>query len=74
MAFGSDWPVAPPNPLLGVYAAVHRKAPQEPQEAAFYPAEAVSGEQALRASTIDAARLSGLQENLGSLKCVACCA
>ena len=60
--------MAPPQPLMGIYTAVHRKSPEEPPEAAFYPSEGITAEQALRASTIDAARLAGVQVDLGSLR------
>lgn len=71
LAFGSDWPVAPPDALMGMYAAVHRRNPEEPIAAAFHMQESLSGKQALQASTLDAARSAGLDARLGSLRCEA---
>jgi hypothetical protein len=51
LAFGSDWPVAPLSPILGIYAAVTR-APLDGRHAeGWYPEERVTVEEALRAYT-----------------------
>ncbi len=48
LAFGSDWPVSDPNPLLGVYTAVYRAVADEPS---WNDAESLSMQQALDAYT-----------------------
>ena len=66
VAFGSDWPVTLPHALLAVYAAVHRGAPHASQT--VVPEEAITADQALRAHTIDAAHMAGLDSLLGALR------
>ena len=58
--------MVPSNPLLGIYAAAFRKHPQE--DKSFVPEESVTMREALKASTIEGARLAGLEDSLGSLK------
>lgn len=55
LAFGSDWFVAPPSPLEGIYAAVTRRTLDDRNPDGWVPAQKVSVEEALRAYTIDAA-------------------
>ncbi|MEP6762818.1 MAG: amidohydrolase [Gemmatimonadaceae bacterium] len=67
LAFGSDWFVAPPKPLLGIYAAVTRRTLDGRNPAGWVPTERVTVEQALRAYTMGAAT-SGFQEReIGSI-------
>ncbi|MEP6835066.1 MAG: amidohydrolase, partial [Gemmatimonas sp.] len=68
VAFGSDWFVAPPIPLMGIDAAVTRRTLDGLNPAGWIPAEKVSVEQALRAYTIDAARAGFQDDRLGSLE------
>ena len=49
LSFGSDWPVAPLDPLIGVYAAVTRATDDHP--GGWLPAEKINVEEALRAYT-----------------------
>ena len=65
-AFASDWPVVPSDPLLGLYAAAFRKGLGE--EESFVAEEQVSLLDALKASTIEGARLACLDDTLGSLR------
>jgi predicted amidohydrolase YtcJ len=51
LAFGSDWPVAPLDPLLGVYAAVTRATLDGKNPEGWIPEERITVEQALRAYT-----------------------
>jgi len=64
VAGSSDCPVAPDNPLLGIYGAVTRRA-----ESGEYlsPEEAVSAEQALAMYTINAAYASFEEDIKGSI-------
>jgi len=64
VAAGSDAPVAGPNPLKGIFAAVTRLAENGCQVAPF---QAVSPLEALRLYTIDAAYSCFLESTLGSL-------
>lgn len=60
LAFGSDAPVEPINPLLGIYAAISRKKPYEGE--AFRPEEKLNLKEALKAFYEDAA-FSEFKEN-----------
>lgn len=51
LAFGSDWFVAPPNPMEGIYAAVTRQTLDGKHPGGWTPSERISVEQALRAYT-----------------------
>ena len=50
LSFGSDWPVAPLSPMLGVYAAVTRRTDDRHRDG-WQPQEKISVEQALHAYT-----------------------
>ena len=51
LAFGSDWTVAPLDPLLGIYAAVTRRTLDGKNPQGWVPEEKISVEEALRAYT-----------------------
>jgi predicted amidohydrolase YtcJ len=67
VAFGSDWPVAPPTPLEGIYAAVTRQTLDGAHPEGWVPEQKITVAQALRAYTIDAARAGFAEGELGSL-------
>ncbi len=68
LTFGSDWTVAPLNPLEGVCAAVTRQTLDGANPGGWVPEEKISVEQALRCYTVNNA-YAGFQENrLGILK------
>src|SRR3954469_18257564 len=48
VTFGSDWTVAPINPLLGIYAAVTRRTLDGKNPQGWVPQEKISVEEALR--------------------------
>jgi predicted amidohydrolase YtcJ len=55
LAFGSDWFVAPPTPIEGIYGAVTRRTLDEANPEGWVPAQKISVEDALRAYTQGAA-------------------
>ena len=67
VAFGSDAPVADPNPFLGIHAALTRRRPEHMDRPAWYPDECVTLEQAIFAYTLGAARSAGWERMIGSL-------
>ena len=52
LAFGSDWTVAPLNPLLGVYAAVTRRTTDGKHPNGWVPGQKITVEEAVRAYTM----------------------
>ena len=58
LAFGSDWFVAPPAPLEGIYAAVTRRTLDGRNPDGWVPAQKIAVAEALRAYTADAAYAS----------------
>ena len=63
LAFGSDWFVAPPSPLEGIYAAVTRRTLDGKNPDGWIPDQKISVEQALRAYTWGAA-FASFDENI----------
>lgn len=51
LAFGSDWTVAPIDPLLGIYAAVTRRTLDGKNPGGWVPGEKITVEEALKAYT-----------------------
>jgi len=68
LAFGSDWFVAPPTPLEGIYAAVTRRTLDGSHPDGWIPEQRISVEQALRAYTRDAAFASFRESDTGTLE------
>ena len=69
LAFGSDWSVAPPTPLEGIYAAVTRRTldgANDPQ--GWVPEQKITVEEALRAYTLNGAYASFEEDIKGSLE------
>jgi predicted amidohydrolase YtcJ len=67
LAFGSDWPVAPPTAMEGIYAAVTRRTLDGKHPNGWVPQQKISVEEALRAYTIEAAYAGFSELSLGSL-------
>ncbi len=67
LAFGSDWFVAPPTPLEGIYAAVTRRTLDDKNPAGWVPEQKISVEEALRAYTANAAYASFEESQKGIL-------
>jgi predicted amidohydrolase YtcJ len=68
VAFGSDFPVEPENPLLGIHAAVTRQDAAGSPEGGFLPRERLTREEAIRLFTREAARASFEEAERGSLE------
>jgi predicted amidohydrolase YtcJ len=68
LAFGSDCPVEPLDPLAGIHAAVtRRRADGSPGPEGWYPEQRITVEDAVRAYTLDAAYASGEEREKGSI-------
>ena len=68
VSFGSDWSVAPLNPIAGIYAAVTRRTLDGKNPNGWVAAQKITVEQAVTAYTINNA-WSGFQENdLGTIE------
>jgi predicted amidohydrolase YtcJ len=68
LTFGSDWTVAPLDPIAGIYAAVTRRTLDDKNPGGWFPDQKISVEQALRCYTVNNA-FAGFQENkTGKLK------
>jgi predicted amidohydrolase YtcJ len=68
VAFGSDWFVAPPTPLEGIYAAVTRRTLDEKNPGGWVPEQRITVEQALRAYTSGAAFAGFAERERGVLR------
>jgi predicted amidohydrolase YtcJ len=67
LAFGTDWPVAPLNPLLGIYAAVTRETLDGKNPGGWIPQEKISLTDALRAYTWGSAYAAFEEHNRGTI-------
>lgn len=67
VAFGSDAPVADPNPLVGIHAALVRQRTERLPAPSWYEGECISLEQAIYAYTLGAARAAGWEREIGSI-------
>ncbi|MCW5846349.1 MAG: amidohydrolase [Anaerolineae bacterium] len=67
LAFGSDAPVAPLNPLLGIHAAVTRQDATNQPAGGWYAAERLTVAEAIEGYTLGPARLSGKSDRFGSI-------
>jgi predicted amidohydrolase YtcJ len=67
LAFGSDWFVAPPTPLEGIYAAVTRRTLDDKNPSGWIPEQKITVEDALRAYTTGSAFASFDESRKGSL-------
>jgi len=68
LAFGSDWSVAPPTPLEGIYAAVTRRTLDGRHPEGWVPEQKITVEDALRAYTSGAAYASFEEAEKGTLE------
>jgi predicted amidohydrolase YtcJ len=68
LAFGSDWTVAPMDPLFGIYAAVTRRTIDGANPGGWIPEQKITVEEALAAYTINAAYANRQDDVLGTLE------
>ncbi len=67
LAFGSDWFVAPPTPIVAIYAAVTRRTLDDRHPGGWVPEQKITVEEALRAHTAGAARAGFMEREVGML-------
>jgi hypothetical protein len=68
LAFGSDWFVAPPSAIEGIYAAVTRRTLDDKNPDGWFPEQRITVEAALRAYTVNAAYAEFAERDKGSLE------
>jgi hypothetical protein len=68
LAFGSDWFVAPPTPLEGIYAALTRRTLDGAHPQGWVPEQRIALEEALRAYTAAGAFASFEEDRKGALR------
>ena len=67
MTFGSDWTVAPLNPMTGIYAAVTRKTRDGKNPDGWFENEKINVEDALMCYTINNAYSAFWENSTGSI-------
>jgi predicted amidohydrolase YtcJ len=67
LAFGSDWPVAPLNPLPGIDAAVNRRTLDGMHPGGWFPEQRISVAESIEAYTLGSAYGAGQEKDRGSL-------
>ncbi len=68
LAFGSDWFVAPMEPLMGIYAAVTRRTLDGKRPQGWVPEQKITVAEAVRAYTMGSAYASGDEKIKGSIE------
>jgi len=68
LAFGSDWDVAPMQPLMGIYAAATRRTLDDKHPGGWVPEQKISVAEAIRAYTMGSAYASFNERNKGSIE------
>ena len=68
LAFGSDWPVAPLDPLMGIYAAVTRRTLDGRNPEGWVPKERITVAEAVHAYTVGSAFAEHQEQVKGSLE------
>ncbi|MDQ3252988.1 MAG: amidohydrolase [Acidobacteriota bacterium] len=67
MPFGTDWPVEPINPYLGLYAAVTRQSTEGDPASGWWPQERLSIADAIRCYTAESAYASFEEKEKGQI-------
>jgi predicted amidohydrolase YtcJ len=68
LAFGSDWSVAPMEPLMGIYAAATRRTLDGKHPGGWVPEQKISVPEAIRAYTMGSAYASFDEKSKGSIE------
>jgi predicted amidohydrolase YtcJ len=68
LAFGSDWSVAPLDPLLGLDAAVNRRTLDGKHKKGWFPDQKITVAEAIEAYTLGSAYGAGREKELGTLE------
>lgn len=68
IAFGSDWPVASADPLLGIQVALTRIDPMHPENPPLGPTQRLTLAQAIRNYTLNVAYVNHLDKETGSIR------
>jgi predicted amidohydrolase YtcJ len=68
LAFGSDWSVAPLNPLLGIDAAVHRRTLDGKHPEGWFLEQRITVKEAIEAYTVGSAFATFQERDLGTLE------
>src|SRR5579863_45883 len=68
VTFGSDWPVAPLDPIAGIYAAVTRRTLDDKNPEGWFPEQKITVDQALRCYTVNNAWAGFQEQRTGKLK------
>jgi predicted amidohydrolase YtcJ len=68
LAFGSDWTVAPLDPLAGIHAAVTRRTLDGRNPDGWHPEQKIGVEDAVRAYTVNAAYTEFAESSKGSIE------
>jgi predicted amidohydrolase YtcJ len=67
LAFGTDWDVAPLNPMLGIYAAVTRATLDGKNPNGWFPEQKLTVEESVRAYTMGSAYAEFQEQEKGSI-------
>ncbi|HEY3835271.1 MAG TPA: amidohydrolase, partial [Bryobacteraceae bacterium] len=68
LVFGSDWPVAPLDPIRGIYAAVTRRTLDDKNPGGWIPEQKITVEEAVRAYTSAGAYAEFSERDKGTLE------
>lgn len=68
LACGSDWTVAPLNPLIGIYAAVTRRTTDGKNPSGWFPEQKISLEEAVKGYTLSGAYAEFSEHLKGSIE------
>jgi predicted amidohydrolase YtcJ len=68
LACGSDWTVAPLNPLTGIYAAVTRRTLDGKNPGGWFPEQKISLEEAIKGYTLNGAFTEFSEQTKGSIE------
>ena len=68
VTFGSDWFVAPLDPIMGIYAAVTRSTLDGKNPSGWHPEQKISVEQALKCYTVNNAYAGFMEDRSGKIR------